>query len=78
MLVIDTFNAIQNNSWSKELTCLVKTDIARKWKALLVLLRRVVLELIISIIFSHINIYTYTHASKYFTFAYNIGCVLVY
>jgi len=78
MLVIETFNAIQNDSWTKELTCLVKTDTARKWKALLVLLRRMVLELIISIIFSYINIYTYTHTSKYFTFAYNIGRVLVY
>jgi len=61
MLVIETFNAMQNNSWTKEMTCLVKTDIARKWKAPLVLLRRMVLELIISIIFFlHKYLYIYT------------------
>jgi len=60
MLVIETFNAMQNNSWTKEMTCLVKTDIARKWKALLVLLR-MVLELIISInFFLHKYLYIYT------------------
>jgi hypothetical protein len=51
MPVFETFKAIQNNSWIKELTCLAKTDIARKWKAVVVVLRRMVLELNISIIF---------------------------
>lgn len=51
MPVFETFNAIQNNSWTKKLTCLAKTDIARKWKALVVVLRRVVSELSISVTF---------------------------